>query len=261
VIVLKTPAELKVLDRANALVHETLRLVAEAAKPGVSTLELDRLAEQHILAGGGRPAFKGYRGYPATLCTSIDDVIVHGIPSASQRLREGDILGLDCGVVLDGFVGDAAVTVPIGRVSEEAKRLLKVTRECLDRAVDVVLAGRRLTDIGQTIQAHAEAAGFSVVRELVGHGIGRSMHEDPQVFNFGPGGRGPELRPGLALAIEPMVNAGGFQVDTRDDGWTAFTVDGRLSAHFEHTVLITENGPEILTLTPGTSDGSAGGSS
>ena len=245
-IVLKTPAELEVMDRANALVHETLRLVAEAAKPGVSTLELDRLAEEHILAGGGRPAFKGYRGYPATLCTSVNEVIVHGIPSATHRLREGDILGLDCGVVLDGFVGDAAVTVPIGRISEEAKQLLKVTRECLERAVDVVLAGRRLTDIGQTIQTHAEAAGFSVVRELVGHGIGRSMHEDPQVYNFGPAGRGPELRPGLALAIEPMVNAGGPGVNFDDDGWTARTEDGKLSAHFEYSVAVTENGPWVL---------------
>ena len=245
-MVLKTPEELAIMDRANALVHDTLRLVADAAKPGVSTKELDRLAEEHIVAGGGRPAFKGYRGYPATLCTSVNDVIVHGIPSASQKLREGDVLGLDCGVVLDGFVGDAALTVPIGEITSEAGRLLRVTRECLERAVEVVRPGRRLTDIGETIQKHAEAAGFSVVRELVGHGIGRSMHEDPQVYNFGPGGRGPELRRGLVLAIVPMVNQGVQGVAFDDDGWTARTEDGKLSAHFEYSVAVTENGPWVL---------------
>ncbi len=245
-MVLKTADELAIMDRANALVHETLALVAAAAAPGVTTLELDRLAEEHILAGGGRPAFKGYRGYPATLCTSINDVIVHGIPAASLKLRAGDVVGLDCGVVLDGFVGDAAVTVPIGTISAEAARLLRVTRECLDLAVQVVRPGRRLTDIGEAIQGHAEASGFSVVRELVGHGIGRSMHEDPQVYNFGPGGRGPELRPGLVLAIEPMVNQGVPGVTFDDDGWTARTEDGKLSAHFEYSVAVTENGPWVL---------------
>lgn len=245
-MVLKTPDELAVMDRANSLVHDTLRLVAEAAAPGVSTKELDRLAEEHIRAGGGRPAFKGYRGYPATLCTSVNDVIVHGIPSADHKLRNGDVMGLDCGVVLDGFIGDAAITVPIGDMAPEAKRLLDVTRECLELAVEVVRPGNRLTDIGAVIQKHAEAAGFSVVRELVGHGIGRSMHEDPQVYNFGPGGRGPELRPGLVLAIEPMVNAGVSGVMFDDDGWTARTEDGKLSAHFEYSVAVTENGPWVL---------------
>jgi methionyl aminopeptidase len=245
-MVLKTPDELAVMDRANALVRETLQLVAEAAQPGVSTKELDRLAEEHIRAGGGRPAFLGYRGYPATLCTSVNDVIVHGIPSADRKLHEGDVLGLDCGVVLDGFVGDAAITVPIGEISPEAKRLLDVTHQCLELAVDVTRPGRRLTDIGAVIQKHAEAAGFSVVRELVGHGIGRSMHEDPQVYNFGPAGRGPELRPGLVLAIEPMVNSGASGVTFDDDGWTARTEDGKLSAHFEYSVAVTENGPWVL---------------
>ena len=245
-MVLKTPDELAVMDRANTLVHDTLRLVAEAAAPGVSTKELDRLAEEHIRAGGGRPAFKGYHGYPATLCTSVNDVIVHGIPSADHKLRNGDVMGLDCGVVLDGFIGDAAITVPIGDMAPEAKRLLDVTRECLELAVEVVRPGNRLTDIGAVIQKHAEAAGFSVVRELVGHGIGRSMHEDPQVYNFGPGGRGPELRPGLVLAIEPMVNAGVSGVMFDDDGWTARTEDGKLSAHFEYSVAVTENGPWVL---------------
>ena len=245
-MVLKTPDELAVMDRANTLVHDTLRLVAEAAAPGVSTKELDRLAEEHIRAGGGRPAFKGYHGYPATLCTSVNDVIVHGIPSADHKLRNGDVMGLDCGVVLDGFIGDAAITVPIGDMAPEAKRLLDVTRECLELAVEVVRPGNRLTDIGAVIQKHAEAAGFSVVRQLVGHGIGRSMHEDPQVYNFGPGGRGPELRPGLVLAIEPMVNAGVSGVMFDDDGWTARTEDGKLSAHFEYSVAVTENGPWVL---------------
>ncbi|HVN75035.1 MAG TPA: type I methionyl aminopeptidase [Thermoanaerobaculaceae bacterium] len=245
-MILKTPAELSVMDRANAVVHETLRLVAETAKPGVSTKELDELAEAHIRAAGGQPAFKGYRGYPATLCTSVNDVIVHGIPSASHHLRDGDILGVDCGVVLDGFVGDSAVTVAIGEVSDEARRLMRVTKECLELAVERVRPGRRLTDIGAAIQEHAEAAGYSVVRDLVGHGIGRAMHEDPQVYNFGPAGRGPELRPGLVLAIEPMINAGKSGVSFDDDGWTARTEDGKLSAHFEYSVAVTENGPWVL---------------
>jgi len=246
VIVLKTSEELAIMDRANAVVHETLRLVADAAKPGVSTKDLDQLAEEHIRATGGKPAFLGYRGYPATLCTSVNDVIVHGIPSATHRLREGDILGVDCGVVLDGFVGDAAVTLAVGEIAGEAARLLNVTKKCLELAVETARPGRRLTDIGAVIQGHAEGAGYSVVRELVGHGIGRAMHEDPQVYNFGPGGRGPELRPGLVLAIEPMINAGKAGVSFDDDGWTARTEDGKLSAHFEYSVAVTENGPRVL---------------
>ena len=245
-MVLKSAAELAVMHRANALVHETLRLVTEKAKPGVSTAELDRLAEEHICSRGGRSAFKGYRGYPATLCTSVNDVIVHGIPSASCVLEDGDILSLDCGVVLDGFFGDAAVTVPIGTVSGEAARLLTVTSECLDRAVERMCPGQRLSDVGDAIQRHAEAAGFSVVEEFVGHGIGRALHEEPQVHNFGPPGRGPELRPGLVLAIEPMINAGEPGVVIDGDGWTAHTEDGKLSAHFEYSVAVTENGPWVL---------------
>jgi len=251
VILLKGSDELAVMDRANAIVLEVLRLVAEAAEPGRSTLELDELAEQHIVARGGRPAFKGYRGYPATLCTSLNDVIVHGIPSRKARLSDGDLLSIDCGVILDSFYGDAAVTVPIGKVSPEAQRLLDVTRECLERAVHVMHPGRRLSDIGNTIQGHAEAAGFSVVREFVGHGIGRLLHEEPQVHNFGPAGRGPELRPGLVLAIEPMVNAGLPGVVIDDDGWTAHTEDGKLSAHFEYSVAVTENGPWVLGIGAG----------
>jgi methionyl aminopeptidase len=246
VIVLKSEAELDTMDRANAVVHEALRLVTEAARPGVTTAELDRLAEQHIRACGAVPAFKGYRGYPATLCTSVNDEIVHGIPSAARRLQEGDILSIDCGAVLEGYYGDAAVTVPIGRISQQARHLLQVTRECLDRAVERMLPGRRLTDIGDAIQSHAEGQGFSVVREFVGHGIGRALHEDPQVYNFGPAGRGPELRVGLVLAIEPMINAGAAGVRIDDDGWTARTEDGRISAHFEYSVAVTTTGPRVL---------------
>ncbi len=245
-IVLKTNAELEVMDRANELVHETLRMVVASAKPGVTTKDLDDLAEGHIRSRGGVPAFKGYRGYPATLCTSVNDVIVHGIPSAKRRLCEGDIVSLDCGVVLEEFVGDAAVTVPVGGISAPARQLLDTTRECLELAVRVMAPGRRLTDIGAAIQEHAEGAGFSVVRDLVGHGIGRAMHEDPQVYNFGPGGRGPELRPGLVLAIEPMINAGKPGVTFDDDGWTARTEDGKLSAHFEYSVAVTNDGPWVL---------------
>ena len=245
-IVLKTPGELAVMDRANALVHETLRLVAAAAVPGVSTAELDAMAEEHIRSRGGLPAFKGYRGYPATLCTSVNDVIVHGIPSRSCRLSEGDVISLDCGTVLEGFFGDAAITVPVGDVDPEAARLLRVTRECLERAVEVVRPGRRLSDVGHAVQVHAEAAGFGVVREFVGHGIGRALHEEPQVYNFGPPGRGPELRPGLVLAVEPMINAGGPGVSIDRDGWTSRTEDGKLSAHFEYSVAVTEDGPWVL---------------
>jgi methionyl aminopeptidase len=245
-IVLKTPAELSIMHRANALVHETLALVAEAARPGVSTRDLDEIAEQHLRSRNAQPAFKGYRGYPATLCTSINDVIVHGIPSPKILLAEGDILSIDCGAVYDGFVGDAAVTIPIGKVAPEAERLMRVTSECLERAVVIVQPGKRLSDVGHEVQRHAEAAGYSVVRELCGHGIGRAMHEDPQVANYGPPGRGPELRPGLVLAIEPMVNVGSPEVDVDDDGWTARTEDGKLSAHFEYSVAVTENGPWVL---------------
>jgi methionyl aminopeptidase len=245
-IVLKTAAELAALDRANRLVHEALRRVMEAVQPGVSTWELDALAEECLLAGGGKPAFKGYRGYPATLCTSVNDVIVHGIPSRSCRVGAGDVLSVDCGVILDGFVGDAAVTVAVGTVSREAEALLRVTRECLDRAVDVMRPGRRLSDVGSSVQAHAEANGYSVVRDFCGHGIGRAMHEEPSVPNYGIPGRGPELRPGLVLAIEPMINLGKPGVVIDPDGWTARTEDGKLSAHFEYSVAVTDDGPWVL---------------
>lgn len=245
-IVLKNAAELELMDQANGLVHETLAAVVAAARPGVSTGELDELAEELIRSRGAKPAFKGYRGYPRTLCTSVNDVIVHGIPSMKERLSAGDILSVDCGVEWQGFLGDAAVTIPIGPVDDGAARLLDVTAKSLELAVAAMRPGGRLSDVGHAIQVYAEAAGFSVVREFVGHGIGRALHEDPQVYNFGPPGRGPELRPGLVLAIEPMINAGrpGVQVDP--DGWTARTEDGKLSAHFEYSVAVTDNGPWVL---------------
>jgi methionyl aminopeptidase len=245
-MVLKTKAELSIMDKANALVQETLRLLAEHLRPGVSTAFLDRLAEEYICSRGAKPAFKGYHGYPATLCTSVNDVIVHGIPSESCLLKEGDIVSLDCGVLWDGFYGDGAITLPVGAISEKARRLLQVTRECLELAVDMARPGRRLGDISAAIQRHAEAAGFSVVREFVGHGIGRALHEEPQVCNYGVPGTGPELKPGLVLAIEPMVNEGSPGVRVDADGWTARTEDGKLSAHFEYSVAVTEDGPWVL---------------
>lgn len=245
-MVLKTRAELAVMHRANAVVQETLRMLAQHVRPGISTFELDRLAESFILAKGAKPAFKGYHGYPATLCTSVNDVIVHGIPSQHCILKEGDIISLDCGVVVDGFYGDGAVTLPVGKVSPQAQRLLQVTRECLELAVQQARPGRRLGDVSAVIQKHAEEAGFSVVREFVGHGIGRALHEEPQVCNYGVPGTGPELKPGLVLAIEPMVNEGSPNVRVDADGWTARTEDGKLSAHFEYSVAVTENGPWVL---------------
>lgn len=247
-MVLKSSAELELMHEANAIVLGTLKVVAEAARPGVSTARLDELAEEYIRSHGALPAFKGYRGFPATLCTSVNDVIVHGIPSPRHRLKEGDVLSVDCGVIWKGYYGDAAVTVPVGAISPEAQALLQVTRECLQRAVSVARPGRRLSDIGEVIQIHAERHGYGVVREFVGHGIGRALHEDPQVYNFGPAGRGPELRPGLVLAIEPMINQGASGVVIDEDGWTARTEDGKLSAHFEYSVAVTDNGPWVLGL-------------
>ncbi|MEJ2188942.1 MAG: type I methionyl aminopeptidase [Acidobacteriota bacterium] len=247
-ICLKSERELETMDRANRLVHSTLRAVEAAAKPGVSTAELDHMAEEMIRAGGGEPAFKGYRGFPATLCTSVNDVIVHGIPSADARLREGDLVSIDCGVLLDGFYGDAAVTFAVGEVSDEARRLLDVTRRCLDDAVSAVGPGARLGDVGAAVQHRAESAGFGVVREFVGHGIGRALHEEPQVPNYGEPGRGPRLKPGLVIAIEPMITGGSWRVRIDDDGWTARTEDGKLAAHFEFSVAVTADGRRVLGL-------------
>ena len=247
-IVLKSTTELDAMHRANRVVHLALDAVREAAAPGVSTADLDTIAEELILSEDGVPAFKGYRGFPATLCTSVNDEIVHGIPSGRVRLSDGDILSVDCGVILDGFFGDAAVSFGVGQVNGEAERLMKVTKRCLDNAVEAAGPGKRLGDIGAAVQAHAEGAGFGVVREFVGHGIGRSLHEEPQVPNYGNAGRGQILKPGLVLAIEPMITAGSWRVKIDDDGWTARTEDGKLAAHFEYSVAVTSDGHRVLGL-------------
>jgi methionyl aminopeptidase len=232
---------------AGRLVGEVLTALAARVAPGVSTGELDAIAEQMIGDAGGTPAFKGYHGYPATICSSINEEVIHGIPSRRRRLEEGDVVSLDVGASLEGYYGDSAVTVPVGRVSEEAARLLRVTEEALHKAIDAVRPGARVSDIGHAVQQHVEAHGFSVVREFVGHGIGQRMHEEPQVPNYGDAGRGPRLAEGMVLAIEPMVNAGKPAVKVLSDGWTAVTRDKSLSAHFEHTVAVTAEGAWILT--------------
>jgi methionyl aminopeptidase len=246
-ILLKTPEEVARIREACLVVHHILDELARAAVPGVTTLELDRLAAARTRERGATPAFLGYHGYPASLCISVNDEVVHGIPSARRVLREGDVVGLDFGVVKDGFYGDAARTVAVGAALPVALRLLEVTCDALLAGVAAAVPGGYVGDIGAAVQAHVEARGFSVVREFVGHGIGRRLHEPPHVPNFGEPGSGERLRPGTVLAIEPMVNAGGFHVATTEDGWTAVTLDGSLSAHFEHTVAVTEVGPRVLT--------------
>jgi methionyl aminopeptidase len=247
-IQLKTPDEIARIREACLVVHDVLDELVAATVPGVTTAELDRLARTRARARGAEPAFLGYHGYPASLCASVNDEVVHGIPSEGRVLRDGDVVGLDFGVVLGGWYGDSARTVPVGRVSGEAARLLDATREALERAIAAAVPGGRLGDLGAAVQAHVEPRGYSVVREFVGHGIGRKLHEDPQVPNYRTGTRGVRMQEGLVLAIEPMVNAGGPEVYVRDDGWTAATRDGRLSAHFEHSVAVTADGPYILTL-------------
>jgi len=244
-MVLKTPGEIDLMDQANRIVLQVLDEVGAKIAPGVTPRELDRLAERVIRAAGGVPAFLNYRGYPATLCISVDDVIVHGIPNGTA-LKEGQIVGIDCGVLYKGYFGDAARTFAVGEVGEDAKRLLRVTEEALRLAVTQVRPGGRLSDIGHVVQQHAERHGFSVVREFSGHGSGASLHEDPQVPNYGKPGKGPKLRPGLVLAIEPMVNAGKAGVRMDADGWTARTEDGSLSAHFEFSVAVTPSGARVL---------------
>jgi methionyl aminopeptidase len=246
VIVCKSPAELEKMRAANQLVAQILEELAATVAPGVSTADLDALAEAKVRAAGAEPAFKGYRGYPATLCASVNEQVVHGIPSATP-LVAGDIVSLDMGVKLNGYYGDSAVTVPVGAVGEDVKSLLRVTQEALEQGIAQVRLGGRISDIGHAIQAHVEAHGFSVVREFVGHGIGASLHEEPQIANYGEPGRGPRLAEGMTLAIEPMVNMGKAGVKVLADGWTAVTKDGSLSAHFEHTVAVTKDGPLVLT--------------
>lgn len=231
------------------LVAMTLREMGRHLRPGITTAELDRIAESFIRDHGARPAFKGYRGFPASICPSVNEEVVHGIPGP-RELREGDIIGIDVGVEKGGFYGDAALSFAVGEVSDEARRLLDVTRESLMQGIAQARPGNRVGDISNAVQSYVERQGFSVVRALVGHGIGREMHEEPAVPNFGPAGRGPRLMTGLVLAIEPMVNTGGYDVITRSDGWTVATKDGGLSAHFEHTVAVGPDGPEILSVLP-----------
>jgi methionyl aminopeptidase len=251
-IMLKSKDEIEHMRRSSAIVAEILAEVADRVRPGVSTGELDALAEELTRKREAQPAFKGYvvggRVFPASICISINDEVVHGIPSARRILQTGDIVGLDFGVCYQGYFGDSARTVPVGSVPAEASRLMDVTRAALDAGIDSIRVGAHVTDISGAIQDTAEAAGYSLVREFVGHGIGRSLHEDPQVPNYRTGTRGIRLQEGLVIAIEPMVNAGGPEVYVKDDGWTAATRDGRLSAHFEHSVAVTEKGPYILSL-------------
>lgn len=248
---LKSPAEIDAIAEAGAIVADALELVAENVAPGVSTSELDRLAEERIRAvPGALPAFKGLYGFPATLCTSVNNEVVHGIPSSARLLSEGDIISVDVGVRLAGYYADSAMTVPVGEVAAETRRLLEVTRAALMVGIEQARPGNRTGDIGAAVQAEVELADFSVIRELVGHGVGAAAHEEPQIPNYGRAGHGLKLEPGLVIAIEPMVNGGKRHIRTLKDGWTVVTADGSLSAHFEHTVAVTEDGPRILTRAP-----------
>jgi len=246
-IILKSLQEIEKIRKAGLVVAQTLDAVRSMIRPGISTQALDEFAEKFIRQAGATPAFKGYRGYPKTLCTSVNTEVIHGIPSKDIVLKQGDILSVDVGAIIDGFYGDAAITVPVGTISPEAERLIKVTEESLYRGIAQATAANRLYDISEAVQAHVESHGYSVVREYVGHGIGRSLHEDPQIPNFGVQGQGPRLKAGMVLAIEPMVNAGSGATIVKEDKWTAVTADGSLSAHFEHTVAIMPDGPWILT--------------
>jgi methionyl aminopeptidase len=243
----RTPEEIAKMRRAGRVVAEMHARTREAIRPGVTTAELDKVAREVLERRGARSNFLGYHGFPAVICTSPNDMIVHGIPG-DHRLEEGDIISVDCGAIVEGYHGDAAYTAPVGGVSEEARRLMEVTEVSLQAAIEAMVDGNRISDIGHAVQTVAEGAGFSVVREYVGHAIGTAMHEDPQVPNYGPPGRGPRLRPGLVLAVEPMVNAGSPGTRLLADGWSVVTADGSLSAHFEHSIAVGEDGPEVLTL-------------
>ncbi|MBZ4663312.1 MAG: map [Caloramator sp.] len=246
-IYLKSDQEIEIMRKAGQIVAETLLILEEAIKPGITTKELDKIAEEYIISCGARPSFKGYHGFPATICASVNEEVVHGIPG-ERVLKEGDIISVDCGAFYKGFHGDAARTFPVGKVTPEAQRLIDVTRESFFEGIKYAKVGNRLGDISAAIQEYVEKNNFSVVRDYVGHGIGREMHEQPSVPNYGKSGRGMRLNKGLVLAIEPMVNMGTFAVKELDDGWTVVTYDGKLSAHYENTVAILDNGPEILTL-------------
>ncbi len=245
-IELKTPGEIDTMRRAGRIVAGLLRHVSAAVKPGVRTRELDEASADYLRRAGAAPAFLNYRGYPATLCVSVNEEVVHGIPG-DRKLREGDLISLDAGAVVDGLFADAAVTVPVGGIEPRAKRLSDTTKRALEAGIAAAAPGRRLSDISHAVQQVVEQAGFSVVRDFVGHGIGRALHEEPAVPNFGPPNVGPRLKPGMVLAIEPMVTMGGYEVRVLDDGWTVVTIDRSLAAHFEHTVAVTEHGPEVLT--------------
>jgi len=246
-IICKSAAEIEKLRRSGRMVRQVLGEIREHARPGATTLDLEKFVARRFKELGARSAFKGYRGYPCVLCASVNDEIIHGIPSDRRTLKEGDILSLDTGVILDGYYGDSALTIPVGAISESAQRLLKVTEESLELALEKVRLGNRLGDVSASVQHYAEKNGYTVVREFVGHGIGKSMHEEPQIPNYGQPGHGPLLKEGMVFAIEPMVNAGVAGVRVLDDNWTAVTADGKLSAHFEHMVAVTRNGPDVLT--------------
>ncbi len=248
-IIRKSTQEVEQMARAGRVVADTLALVGEHVRPGITTAELDAIAEEYILSQGGYPTFKGYRGYPAATCISPNEMVVHGIPGPYE-LSDGDVVSVDIGVTLDGFVGDSSFTFAVGEISPDAERLLEACQAALAAGVDQCRPGNRLSDISHAVQRVTESAGFSVVRTLVGHGVGRAMHEDPQIPNYGPPGRGPLLAEGMTFAIEPMINAGGPEIYVHDDEWSISTADGSLSAHFEHTVAITETGPRILTAAP-----------
>ncbi len=248
-VILKSDEEIQSMAKASKVVADGLDMLKKMIRPGVLTVDLDRAAEDFIRGQGGIPAFKGYRGFPSTLCVSINDQVVHGIPS-KRSLRDGDIVGLDLGAIIDGFYGDSAVTVAVGTITQDAQRLLSITEEALNVGISKAVVGNRLSDISHAIQSYVEDAGFSVVRDFVGHGIGRALHEDPQVPNYGLPGQGPRLKKGMVLAIEPMVNAGSAGVRVLDDQWTAVTEDGSFSAHFEHTLAIMNGRPSVLTQAP-----------
>jgi methionyl aminopeptidase len=246
-IMIKTAQEIEKMRISGKALRQVHNAIAPHVVPGASTMDLEEIAVAKIAELGAIAAFKGYHGFPAALCTSVNNEVVHGMPNAKRILAEGDILSIDCGVIIDGYYSDAAVTYPIGKVSAEATKLLEVTKASLEKAIEQCKVGGRLGDISAAVQELCEAEGFGVVREFVGHGIGRAMHEDPQVPNFGAAGKGPRLKAGMVLAIEPMINAGGPEVRVLKDGWTAVTIDGSYSAHFEHTVAITKDGPQVLT--------------
>jgi methionyl aminopeptidase len=243
---LRSAEEIEKMHRAGLIVHEVLNTLRSSVRPGMTTMDLEKIAEEKIAGKPGHPAFKGYRGYPCLLCTSVNSEIVHGIPSPKRKLKEGDIVSIDFGMEVEGYFADSAVTVPVGKIGPELQKLLDVTRDSLDRAIDKMRAGNRLGDVGHAVQSLVEESGFSVVREFVGHGIGTRMHDEPNLPNYGEPGRGARLQEGMVIAVEPMVNAGRHEVRMRDE-WVAETADGSPSAHFEHTVAVTSNGPLILT--------------